>query len=369
MPQYVKEAAAAELCSKEAYAEAPSSVFANVVSRMFPGDSKAATWLSWAHFLDKRAEMHPKIARWTEERLTKFARLHGIAGDVEAMRQKRAEACKDGYEDLPDSMFALVTLNDNGQRERHYPLRNAAETTKAAEWLAAYREHFDFEDRNQIAENILEKAAQYGAALPEETRQTLERHAGRGLGDPREIAGMIRNRCKAATVNMSTEIREGLEKLASAVADNPKLATEPTVMLELCRTVDRFDQNVKFAGRYTDSLPMPEDVVFKHSVRATSTLVKNAVALTNGAVFEVPQFGHLRPEDIQDFLGNDIARAVTNGLTQINAEKMATAASVLSVPEADVLEGLLLDCGQRPLVKQSAVGPKFSRDEAARIMS
>jgi len=361
LPEYVKQADAAALCDSASHRELPSTMFADVKDRRFPINTKAATWLSWLHFVEKKAELHPKIAGWIEDRLEQFARYHGIEPDVAGLREKHAELHRDGLAQLPDSTFALVWAGENGTKERRYPLRNPKEVQAAATWFEQYRDHFAFPDRQTIATKILDKAAALGAMLGDELDDVLQRQAGRGVYDPQEAAAMLRNRAKAAVTNCSQEMRQGMLKLAEAVESTPQLAMDPATTAELCKTVDMFDRTTKLAGRYdADGLSRPEDVLFRGTLKAAAQFVKDAVELTNGAVFEQDQLGKLTLRDVRDLFGEELAGAVSDGL-EVHPEKMATLARTLPRPDADTLERLMAEAGERPRAKQAGTREGLSR--------
>lgn len=366
LPEYVKQASA-DLVGPERYKNAASSLFADVRNRQFPIDTKAATALSWLHFLDKQAEIHPVMAGWIEERLTHFAEFHKISSDVSKFRAKHASlqaAGEDDYSRLPDSAFAVVGHNSDGSHVREYPLRNALEVVKAAEWFAEYRDHFPFDYRQQIADRLITKAAQFAAHIPAELGEMLEKQAGRGVYNPKEVADMIRNRVKAA-VHAESTIREHMTKLAQQVEDSPQMAMDPAMCLELCKTVDTFDRATKMAGKYDEVIPRPEDVIFKGSLKLAAEFVQDSVPLVNGTVYERPQFAKLALSDVRDIFGDDIANAVSDGL-QVNAEKMAELASTLPLADAVTLDKLMTAAGQTSH-KQASAKVGLSKDELYRL--
>lgn len=350
-PEYVKQADP-RLLSPESYADAPSRLFADTRNRQFPIDTKAATWLSALNFLEAKAEMHPKIAEWIGQRLDQYIEYHDIEDDIKQLRVKHAELHSDSTSQLPDSCFMLVTVK-SGSKEREYPMRNAVECKKAAEWFLTYRDTFDFDHRRVMAQKLLNKVAEYGAGVGRAAILELEKHAGFGVYDPREAAVMLRNRAKAASAKTMPELRLGLLKLADQVETNPAMAIDPAMSAELCRTVDQFDRATGLAGKYDGSLPRPEDVIFGASTKLASEFTREAVELANGSIFEREQLGKVPLRNVRDLFGNKFAESVADGL-MTDTNKLAKVASTLPRRAADTLEGMLGEIGETPIAKQAS---------------
>lgn len=162
---------------------------------------------------------------------------------------------------------------------------------------------------------------------------------------------MLADRAKAAWRNVVPGLREAVTKLAETVRVNPHLTDDPEAVRALCETIDQFDRHVKIAGKYDDELPRPEDVFCRITEtyrQREQAFVKNAVMLSNGAVFQASQFAALRPVDIQDLWGEDIARTVCHGIDVV-PEKLAAVAANLDRPDAEALTLLLWEAGQFPV--------------------
>jgi hypothetical protein len=245
-PAYVKQADAYALHDPEAYKEVEATSFGDRVWRRFPATTKAACWLSWAHFLNKRE--HVKHASTVEYHLTALAERHGITDDVIRLREEHQALSKDATADLPDSSFMLI-IDDGGTKQRLYPLRNPAEVKEAATWLMTYRDELPFSERHDYAVKIRDKMAEFGTGLSEDLAVEIERQAGRGVYDPQEAAQMLRNRAKAARYNMCPDIRQKLAKLAQAVESKPALALNTEHTIKLCSLVDQFDRFVHLDGK------------------------------------------------------------------------------------------------------------------------
>ena len=343
LPDYVKNANRDIL---ERDDEIASTAFADVRNRQFRCDTKAAAWVSYMYFMEKRSQMHPKIAEWVEQRLDAFANHWGIAGDVEQLREKHAEL---NTENLSDDDYMIVWASD-GRKDRHYTLRNPGEVKVAAEWFANHRDHFTYYDRKTMATKLLEKAAQFGVMFGDDLDEMLERQSGRGTYIPKEAADFIRNRILAAPAKTPPEFKERLTKLADQVQVNGHLASDPQSVAQLCNTIDVFDRLTKLAGHYTDILPRPEDVLCKGLYKTARAAVDEAVQLTTGTVYNRNDFSNMKLSQIRDVFGDDIADACCTGLG-VDAEKAAEVFATLPRNDANILDRVLSDVGVHPMAK------------------
>ena len=207
-PDYVKQA---DINFTTNPASIGVNAYADPVRKKFACHTKAATWLSGLYFNEKKAEYHPKDRTRISARLEKFADYFGIRNAYDEI-EKQAAALNE--QQLPDSAYAYVWVDDSGNKDRHLPLDSAMNVKAAAEWLEKYRDHLPFSDRTVIANKILEKAASFSTALSSESVAMLEKQAGHGVPDPTEVSEMIEQRAKLATRQVQ---RDEILKLAAAV--------------------------------------------------------------------------------------------------------------------------------------------------------
>lgn len=359
-PAYVKQASIDETCSPQGL---PSTAYADARDRKLPVHTKAATFLSWLFFLEKRSEIHPVLRDYIEGRLTKQAEYWGIQGDVQSLREKHAALNNDVTGELPDSSFAIVWAGSNGTKERHYPLRNTMEVKLACEALANHRDMFRFIDRQVIAQKVMAKAAEFGTRLSDDEQEMLQKIAGQGLYDPKQCAAQILHRVKLARRDIGADLAQGMEKSAMEVANNPMIAMDPAACTSLCEMLDTFDRMSGLNTKYAEGLPRPEDVVFAASLTTAADFVKSACELVTGTVFTKEQFSKLALADVRDVLGSDIADAVSLGI-KVDPEKMAEVASTFDRGLAQTLENLMSEAGQMPVLQHSK-SASFSASELA----
>jgi hypothetical protein len=361
-PAYVKQADMTDTCHPE---NLPVAACADVRNNDLPVHTKAATYYSWVRYLNKlaNAEITPKFRAHIEERLTKQAAFWGIEGDIEALKEKHASL--HAASDLPDSAYAIVWSSEDGRKERHYRMSNAPETKVASEaFLGPHRDAFGFRDRQTIAKKILDKAAEFGVGLDEDSRETLEKQAGLGIYDPRVCGRAIADRVNMVANEIRSEVRDGMRKTANEVISNPALAMDPENCAALCETLDMFDRMAGLTTKYAEGLPRPEDIVYANPFSTAAEFVKNAAELITGDVFNKEQFKKLALADIRAVMGDEIANAVAFGVKQVDPVKMAEIAGTFDRGTAKALVDLMAEAGQSPVIKHAA-HTNFSAKELA----
>lgn len=345
-PDFVKSAS-----MPEALQDGPHhTAFADPVSRQFPCDDRASTWLSALYFEEKQAELAPADRARVKAAIDRHAAYFRVAADVRAMRARHAGLNKSADDDRPDSDYAVVWTGADGTRERSYRLSSAAEVKAAADWLLANRDRMAFADRHAIALKVLEKQAAFGASLGGEAQEALERAAGRGVCDPEKVAAMIEVR---AHMSRNEALRDQVVKLAECVRTQPREALSPENMVKLAETVDVVDDGLRVAGKYTDMIPRPEDVIFEVTFGKAAEAVEAHVPTTSGSVYAKADFAKLSAADVRDVFGDDFAERVSTPLG-VDPEKMAEEAGTLPLPDAETLDGLLSDRGVYPVMSKRA---------------
>lgn len=353
-PEYVKTAAQSVVMDSEP--NLASTAFADVRNRQFKCVTKAATWMSYLFFLEKRSELHPKIASFVEGRLNAFVNRWGIVPDINALREKHAKLQKNS---LPDSSYMIVWATDDGRKDRQYPLRNALEVKTAADWFTQHRDHFPYDDRKTMATRLLEKANEFGASLDEDTDEMLERQTGQGTYSPKIAAEHVRNRIRAAALNQ--DFKDKFGKLAEAIQSNPHLAQCPDTIQGLCRTVDKLDRMTKLSGNYSDQIPRPEDIFCQATYKMARAAIDECCTMLTGNIYNHTDFSKLALGSLRDAFGNDVAEAVADGIN-VDPVKLAEIAATFPRSDAELFDRIMVDNNIEPLMKQATAvkGPNFN---------
>lgn len=347
----------------------PSSVgvacYADEDNRQFPCHTKASAFLSYLFYTEKQAEFHPKERAKIVAALEKWAKVWNIGRECKAVAEKHAADLAAAT--LPDSDYAYVWAGQDGRRDRQYPLRSAAEVKAAAEWLHQYRDHFAYDDRRVIATRVLEKAAEFGAAIGEHV-DFLERQAGRGVCDPAAVVALIEKRARFvpghvgvtadASGNPTGGLRNHFLKMAATVREAGRLALQPDMLVKLASTLCALDRQLGLTAKYAEGLERPEDVIFSVTFTKAAADVAAHVPTTSGNVYEKAAFRKLALADVRALFGDEFAGMVGTPLGEVDVEKMAEQVPTLPRPDAQLLENLLSESGIAPVMRKSASAPQ-----------
>lgn len=349
IPDFVKQANLDFTMNPESIA---INSYADPVRQKFACHTAAATWVSGMYFHEKKAEYHPKDRQRIEARLENYVDYWRIRPAYDVLVKQANELIS---QELPDSSYAYVWVDDRGGKERYLPLNSSMNIKAAAEWLYKYQDRLPFSDRNVIAKKILEKAGNTGTNLGEKLGEHTEKQAGHGIPDPDEVISMIKQRASLAT---KATYKEEILKLASAVENHARVALQPTELVKLAETIDIIDSALRLKGKYTSNIQRPEDVIFKVTFTKAASEQAELCTLQTGNVYNKNQLAKLAKDDVESLFGSDFANEVCTGL-EIDSEKMAEVAHTLPTPDAELLEHLLSEAGQNPAFGKTAshVGP------------
>jgi hypothetical protein len=351
-PDFVKRADAAERIGDP---EIPPHLCADPRHRRYRMHTKAATWLSAAFFYDKRDQLPPKEAAAVEGRLQEAADFWGIRPQVDALAIKVAAARKDNLSTLQDEDFAW-----SRDGERHLPLRNAVEVKAAAAYLLEHRDRFEFRDRQDMAQRILQKAARYGAGLGEYDG-FLEKTAGFGGCAATQAASLVRDRARLARVS-HPDVAAELEKMAATILANPQQARRPDALAKVAEVVDQLDRMLHV--EHSEAVPRPEDVLFAITRKTASAFADQHLATTSGSVYDQDELGRLRTRTVREYLGDDLAGATTSDGIHVDATKLAEILPTLPMGDARIFDQMCKDVGVRTFAKEAGAPHRgFSRED------
>ena len=359
-PDFVKNATDENLTPKHI----SKSAYADPRYNQFPCHTAASTWLSALFYQEKRAEFHVKDQRHIESRLSQSIEYFRIKAATDSIRARWEALHKNADDQLPDTAFAYVWVNEDGTKQRQLRMKTAAEVKAAAEYLVQYRDRFSFPQRHQMARRILEKAAAYGAGIGPQM-EFLEKQAGRGVCDPREVVNFIEGR--AAMVG-NLELKTHFNKMAATIKAAPRRILQPETMLKLAETLDELDRRHGFVNRYNDGLTRPEDVIFAATFAKAASELAALVTTTSGRSYEKQALRKLSADDVRGLFGSDFTERVVTPLGEIDPEKMAEEVATLPRPDAEMLDGLLSENGITPsLTKGASVKQGFDDRQMSAI--
>lgn len=340
VPEFVKSASHSDIVGNEK--QLPSSVYGDPRSLKFPCHTSSATYVSMAYFLDQEKEFG-KTASVIKDRILRASDFFGIRPDVDSLVAKHASMSKHSEEDLRDDDFAIVVKFESGHKTRSYPIRNAGEVKAAAEWMNKYANDLNFSDRKTIARKILDKAAEYGAALDNET--DIIKFAANGLVSKTKVANMLFDRAKALKIlNKDHDIQIMLAKTAQHVLTNNSSA----VMDKAAEIISSVDYQYKFK-----SLGSVNDL-YTITVKEASQAIRAHVQLTNGSVYKKAELESIKLDEIKDVFGNDFADRVSSGGLFVDAEKLAEELATLPRGDAGLFDTLVGSLGVKTAYKQAS---------------
>lgn len=357
-PDFVKSANHEKICGDPELLQ--RHMYADPYNKLYPCHTAPATWMSSLFFAEKRAEFDDAAAQAIQEKLDKAAEYFGIRGLINQAQEKVAADMSNDLNKLDDNNFAIVWAGDNGQTERHWPLRNATEVKFAAAHFEKYRDDFTFEDRNKIANKILDKALEYGARIGEQ-EQILECTAGRGMCAAKIAAEMLRERALLAKRSHSTLSAE-LSKLAEIVESNPDDARTEDCRLKLASVVDGFDRETKLFRLYDNGLARPEEVLFGVTEKVARDFTNQYVQTTTGNVYALDDLEKLAVEEVRSWMGDDFVDAVSDGGVYMSRDKLAAIVPTLDRGMAATLDRLVSDSSGGPAMKAAEFEPLMSSD-------
>ena len=366
LPEFVKNASQTEVCGDQ---ETPPHLYADISRKLYPTHTPAATVVSTIFFNEKKASM-PKLRRhMIGEKLARAADYWKVLPTIVEILDRYDAMKSAGDKSLPNEEYAVVFKRDDGVTERHCPMRNGAETTKAAAWLVKNRDVLPFEDRRKIADRVLEKAAKFGLSLTAH-RYTLEKMAGAGACSGKDAAGLIRSRIRAVGhTHKPNALQEELEKLAQLCESAPRAIQHFGALTKIAGLVDQFDREHGLRTKYDDIIERPEDVLFAVTEKVAASVSDDLIGSgLTGNYYRKADLEKLAVRDLGDVLGDDFVDAVTSANAWIDTTKLAAIVSTLPLDDADKFDEIVAAAGIRPIAtKQASVGKSISLEDQMRL--
>lgn len=352
-PDFVKTASAGQLTPAKPLA---APLYAWPQRELFPLHTKAATWTSYAFFLEKKAELSKLDAECIEERILHAAKIHGVTKHCELLKQAHADNRPRTEEELPDDDFAVVVKKADGTTERHMPMRNALETKRAAAYLEEHRDLIPFEQRRDIAERILFKVTQYGAALGN-SAEYVEKQAGYGAGTASDAVACIRARVHASRrgPGAMSEKQAELLKLADILEEKPAQLRAPGIRVKLATVLDEFDREMKLTDQVREGhLARIEDVLFGLTRQKMAAAIDEHTQTITGNVYRLTDIERVKLGHFRDIFGDDIADELTADGLHVSGEKAAAVVPTLPRGDAQLFDRLMAEQSVYPVIKQAS---------------
>lgn len=320
LPEYVKKAE--DVFLPEKAASLPDELFADRVNRRYPIGSKADTWLSAAYFAKTAGDDgYPAVLRdHVREVIKSAAAAYGILDDVNGIME-RIEAPETEKKAEDDD------LNYGDPETRMYPMFDEYGVKMAGEHFAENRNCYPADLRRRIARNILRKAAECHAELPDEVR----REAGQGIPRVDFMSIQLVDRARRAPNEKLAEIMMDLSKGLLAASMEDMVAT----LEKTAEAVADFDRITGLDMQYGRTVLAPADFLYDISVKEASDYVEDTVKLGN-IHFSVKKLAELPESVYSEALGDDFCKRVKKA-DAIDPELLADELNSLPVPDRNAL--------------------------------
>lgn len=343
-PDFVKAASFEDVIGSEGE-ELPITVYAYPPKKMFPFHNQAATWVSTAFLMDKKAEMDKNLFDNVARRLYKAADYFGITSSLKLITEKEAENKEPDDKDLPDSDFAII---ENG--ERHLRLLNGLEVKVAAVFLNKHKDKFNFYQKQAIAEKIRDKANAFGTDLGEKLDNYIEKQAGIGSCPTTNIVMLLYDRAKKIG---KSELRDQLTKMADTLSKTEN-ANHPETLFKVAAIIDQIDKEVGLDKLYDTSVVRPENVLFEVTNKVASEIVDKHFSMTTGNIYKTDSVKNLKVAELNEVMGLDFTNRVSVGGLFVDPEKFAEEAHTLPRGDAKLLDKILSGQGIKPHAKEAS---------------
>ena len=330
VPSYVYDQ---EVPVKEAYADAPDSLFADPVHRMFPIDTPATTWLAAAYFNDAGGQIkQADLRECIRDRIVRAAETYGIAGDVKTALDLRA-AEPVNPEDV-DANYAYVVKDAAGKTaSRRYGIFDRDGLEKACSYFSRNRSAYQIEERTKIAAGILRRALELGG--PDVPELVHKEAADAVPYRPALLQELFERARLTKDAEASTIIGTLVEVVGFATSD--ELIKNADALVAVIDDLDKLNGMTKHYGR---DILSPNEVVYAMPVKDAEALMDDTVTLDRIA-FSSVKLAELDPSVFGDVLGEDfIAQVSKDG--KLDAAKMAAILPTLPRPDRAVLEASIV---------------------------
>ena len=248
--------------NKEASARLPDTLFVDPARRLWPVDSKEATWLSAAYFAKRAAAQELPYRRveqqYVRDALLKAADLYGVKKDVDAILAAfEPVATKQAEDDDANYGWVMVDKVSGQVLSRRYPMFDAAGVKLAADYFADNRAKYPMSVRREISGRIMQKAAQHGIAYQDLNAAVL-REAGYGIPRKDVLMDELYERAHLTKDAECAILLANINEMIAGLSD-AELAQN---LQKIAEVVDAFDNAAGLTKHYGVKVQMPSDFIF-----------------------------------------------------------------------------------------------------------
>ena len=267
LPEFVKQASVVD--EKELHS-LPRSAFGDPANRKFPIASKKDTYLSSLYFRKNASEYKdPEYAEVVKKNLDEALDLWGLP---HTFAKKKVVMNK--IAGITDS---VNICGDKGEVLDTWTLNSPRDFEKAAIQLFENKNMFSFDQRKDIARQLIGSELKKEASLKEDVDTYLDKAAGFGMCTKLQLIDVLRDRArmyKKADSRFMEELTTYAESLENIELDHTHLEKSASI-------IDFLDKQTGI-DKYRD-LPSPEESIFVYTEKIAREIKKGFVSLQNGS--------------------------------------------------------------------------------------
>ncbi|MEM4406965.1 MAG: hypothetical protein QXS68_07955 [Candidatus Methanomethylicaceae archaeon] len=339
VPTFVKQARQEDILPEKPL---PPGVYADLLQRKFPCHTPAATWVSALFFYNQKQASGDPGAERIERRLEAAGKFHNIGSYLESIKKTAERLYRAQPEPIPDEDYALVVQNGR-TKERYLPIRSAAEVKAAQEYLQRHAHQMTLQERQSIANKILEKAAQHHVEV---NIEILEPIAGIGFCTAEDASRAVLRRAQILHQRAADlAIQEQMAKIAMSLLQNPTIIHQPGKRQQLAVILEQVDHD----HHLQHAVRPPEQELFHLTPHKLQKIASENVELTNGAIFRKNDIAELGPEALEELFGPELIQAVQIDSMFVDPDGLAQILATLPRGDAERLTQKLKDLDVQPV--------------------
>ena len=315
LPGFVKEAS---LSDEKELSTLPRRAFADPVNRKFPLASKKDVYLSSLYFRKYAHEYKdPEYAEEIKNNIDDALKIWNLPH----VFVKKASA--DDNMSKEAAVKSVVVIKDGeGDKIDEWALNSPRDFEKAAIQLFENKNMFTFEQRKDIARQLLDSELKKTASLDNSIDGYLEKAAGFGICTKLQFVDTLRDRARLYK-EASSDYMDILAEYAEAVEDEE---LDCRHLQKIAEVLDFMDKQTGVSERYKD-LPSPEECLFVYTEKTAEEIKNSVVELQNGKVID--------KEKISDELLDKFFDEYLGEIPQVPYEEKLDILASLPAPDAD----------------------------------
>jgi len=320
LPEFVKQASVVD--EKELHS-LPRGAFGDPGNRKFPIASKKDAYLSALYFRKNASEYtDTQYAETVKKNIDDALDLWSIP---HTFQMKKTDIPKQA------SLKQTIHINDmKGSEIDSWELNSPRDFEKAAIQLFENKNMFSFDQRKDIARQLLNSELKKEASLRDDVDTYLDQAAGFGMCTKLQLIDTIRDRArlyKRADERFMENLTEYAESLEKVDLDHTHLEKTAAVL-------DFLDKHTGLIDKYSD-LPSPEESLFIYTEKIAGEIRGLFVKLQNGSDIEKTAVEEKTLDEYFDkFIGE---------IPKVSFEEKLDILSSLPAPDADDFEKYYLN--------------------------